>query len=50
MRNTEQFLGSLGLFAYKIGSLENLNQTLRDLGPSAMKKDFIRIKEGQIKN
>ncbi|XP_028403951.1 uncharacterized protein LOC114526542 [Dendronephthya gigantea] len=25
MRNTEQILGSLGLYAYKIGSLDNLN-------------------------
>ena len=50
MRNTEQLLGSLGLFAYKIGALENLNKTLKELGPSAMKKNFIRLREGRNKN
>ena len=33
IRNTEQFLGSLGLFACKIGSLESLNKALSNLGP-----------------
>ena len=45
MRNTDQLLGSLGLFAYKIGSLENFNKVLRELGPAAMKKDFKRLRE-----
>ena len=50
IRNTEQFLGSLGLFAFKIGSLESLNKTLSELGPLSMKKDFIRLKEGRNTN
>ena len=50
IRNTEQFLGSLGLFAFKIGSLESLNKALSKLGPNAMKKDFIRLKEGRNTN
>ena len=45
MRNTEQILGSLGLIAYKIGSLPLLNKKLSDLGPQTMKKNFIRIKD-----
>ncbi len=48
IRNTEQFLGSLGLFAFKIGSLDELNAHLSELGPNAMKKAFIRLKEGEI--
>jgi hypothetical protein len=50
MRNTEQVLGSIGLFAYKIGSLENLNEILRELGPAAMKKDFVRLRERRNTN
>ncbi|CAB4001503.1 Hypothetical predicted protein, partial [Paramuricea clavata] len=50
MRNTEQLLGSIGLFAYKIGSLENLNDILRELGPAAMKKDFVRLRERRNTN
>ena len=45
MRNTEQILGSLGLLAYKIGSLPSLNEKLSELGPRTMKKNFIRVKE-----
>jgi len=33
MRNCEQLLGSLGLFAYRIGSLERLNEVLSNYGP-----------------
>lgn len=33
MRNCEQLLGSLGLFAYRIGSLDLLNEALADYGP-----------------
>ena len=33
MRNCEQLLGSLGLFAYQIGSLDLLNKALSDYGP-----------------
>jgi hypothetical protein len=47
MRNTEQILGSLGLYAYKIGSLDNLNA---ELGPKSMKKSFVRIKDCKNKN
>ena len=45
MRNTEQILGSLGLVAYRIGTLLSLNAKLSELGPKTMKKDFIRVKE-----
>ena len=33
MRNCEQLLGSLGLFAYHIGSLDKLNEVLSYYGP-----------------
>ena len=33
MRNCEQLLGSLGLFAYCVGSLDKLNDVLSDYGP-----------------
>ena len=33
MRNCEQPLGSLGLFAYRIGSLDKLNEVLSNYGP-----------------
>ena len=33
MRNCEQLLGSLGLFAYRIGSLDKLNEVLSNYGP-----------------
>ncbi len=45
IRNTEQILGLLGLVAYKIGSLDSLNEKLTELGPKTMKKNFIRIKD-----
>ena len=50
MRNTEQILESLGLYAYKIGALESLNEKLAELGPKSMKKNFIRIKDNRNKN
>ena len=50
IRNTEQFLGSLGLFAYKIGSLDSLNALLSELGPNSMKKNLIRLKEARNNN
>ena len=50
MRNTEQILGSLGLYAYKIEALESLNAKLAELGPKSMKKNFIRIKDNRNKN
>ena len=33
MRNCEQLLGSLGLFSYRVGSLDKLNEALSDYGP-----------------
>ncbi|CAH3166861.1 unnamed protein product [Pocillopora meandrina] len=33
MRNCEQLLGSSGLFAYRIGSLDKLNEVLNNYGP-----------------
>lgn len=33
MRNCEQPLGSLGLFAYQVGTLDKLNDDLSDYGP-----------------
>ena len=33
MRNCEQLLGSLGLFAYRVGTLDLLNDALSDYGP-----------------
>ena len=35
MRNCERLLGSLGLFAQRVGSLEELNQALSDHGPES---------------
>ena len=35
MQNCEQLLGSLGLFAYRVGSLDDLNQALSDHGPES---------------
>lgn len=43
MRNCEQLLGSLGLFAYRIGSLDKLNEALSDHGPESC-KGFPRVK------
>ncbi|XP_068743164.1 uncharacterized protein [Montipora capricornis] len=42
MRNCEQLLGSLGLFAHRIGSLDELNEALSDHGPESC-KGFPRI-------
>lgn len=42
MRNCEQLLGSIGLFAHHIGSLDLLNQTLSDHGPESC-KGFPRV-------
>ena len=33
MRNCEQLLGSLGLFTYRVGTLDKLNEALSDYGP-----------------
>lgn len=42
MRNCEQLLGSLGLFAHRVGSLDELNQALSDHGPESC-KGFPRV-------
>ena len=43
MRNCEQLLGSLGLFAHRVGSLDApLNQALSDHGPESC-KGFSRV-------
>ena len=42
MRNCEQLLGSLGLFAHPVGSLDALNQALSDHGPESC-KGFSRV-------
>ena len=42
MRNCEQLLGSLGLFAYRVGTLEKLNGALSDYGPKSC-RGFPRV-------
>lgn len=50
MRNCEQLLGSLGLFAHRVGSLDALNQALSDHGPESCKgfsRVTVKLKPGQ---
>lgn len=49
LRNTEQLLKSLGLTAYRCGSLKECNQVLAEYGPETMVKDriVVKLKEGQ---
>ena len=42
MRNCEQLLGSLGLFAHRVGSLDSLNEVLSHHGPESS-KGFLRV-------
>ena len=42
MRNCEQLLDSLGLFAHHVGSLDSLNKALSDHGPESC-KGFPRV-------
>ena len=42
MRNCEQLLGSLGLLAHCVGSLEELNQALSEHGPESC-RGFSRV-------
>ena len=42
MRNCEQLLGSLGLFAHRVGSLDELNQALSERGPESC-RGFPRV-------
>lgn len=45
MRNTEQLLGSLGLFAFRCNSLEECNEAISNYGPEISRaKDRITIK------
>lgn len=45
LRNTEQLLSSLGMFAFECGSLKDCNTVLSDYGPDSMKgKDRIAVK------
>ena len=45
MRNTEQLLASIGLIAYKIGSLPEANQALKCFGPESFYGDRISVKK-----
>lgn len=50
MRNCEQLLGSLGLFAHRVGSLDSLNKALSDHGPESCKgfsRVTVKLKPGQ---
>ena len=48
LRNTEQLLASLGLFSYKVGSLDECNAELSSYGPENFNKRItVKIKEGQ---
>ena len=44
MRNTEQLLKSIGLMAYKIGSLDECNNKLKEYGPENVRGDRIKAK------
>lgn len=43
MRNTEQLLGSLGLFSYRCGALEECNEAISNYGPE-ISRGYDRIK------
>ena len=43
MRNTEQLLGSLGLFAYRCNALSECNEALSQYGPE-LSRGYDRIK------
>lgn len=48
LRNTEQLLASLGLYAYKVGSLEECNAELANYGPENFTNRIsVKMKEGQ---
>ena len=48
LRNTEQLLASLGLYAYKVGSLEECNAELANYGPENFTNRIsLKMKEGQ---
>ena len=50
MRNTEQLLGSLGLFAYRCGSLAECNEAISQYGPEVSRghdKITVQLRKGQ---
>ena len=54
IRNIEQLLWYLGLFAHEIGSLEEANEIMGEIGPSSFNGNRITVKtkpgqEGRIK-
>ena len=48
LRNTEQLLSSLGLFSYKVGSLDECNAELANYGPENFSSRItVKMKEGK---
>lgn len=48
LRNTEQLLKSLGLFCFKVGTLDECNNELSKYGPENFNKRItVKLKEGQ---
>ena len=48
LRNTEQLLSSLGLFSYKVGSLDECNDELVNYGPENFSSRItVKLKGGQ---
>ena len=50
LRNTEQLISSLGMFAYECGSLKDCNAVLAEYGPDSMKgrdRVLVKAKPGQ---
>ena len=48
LRNTEELLSSLGLFSYKVGSLDECNAKLANYGPENFSSRItVEMKEGQ---
>ncbi|XP_031554013.1 uncharacterized protein LOC116291030 [Actinia tenebrosa] len=44
MRNTEQLLGSVGLFAHRCNALDDLNNALSQYGPESFKEKRLTVK------
>ena len=48
LRNTDELLSSLGLFSYKVGSLDECNAELANYGPENFSsRIMVKMKEGQ---
>lgn len=50
MRNTEQLLGSLGLFAYRCNSLTECNEAISQCGPEMSRgkeRITVKLRKGQ---